>query len=71
MNVSSEFANCHVHGWQVKLELLTSVMKMFFKRPPESIKMLGAALTAGLADVHQVSYSVFSTSYFNCVHVDG
>lgn len=54
-------------------------MKLFFKRPPESIKMLGAALTAGLADVHQVSYCVCflggrgvgSTSYFNCVPCDG
>jgi hypothetical protein len=35
------------------LELLTAVTKIFFKRPPESIKMLGAALSAGLADVHQ------------------
>ncbi|KAG0560601.1 hypothetical protein M758_10G187600 [Ceratodon purpureus] len=38
---------------QVRLELLTAVTKIFFKRPPESIKMLGAALSAGLADAHQ------------------
>ncbi|CAK9859595.1 unnamed protein product [Sphagnum jensenii] len=38
---------------EVRLELLTAVTKIFFKRPPESIKMLGAALAAGLADAHQ------------------
>jgi hypothetical protein len=38
------------------LELLTAVTKIFFKRPPESIKMLGAALSAGLADAHQVNW---------------
>jgi hypothetical protein len=42
--------------WQVRLELLTAVTKIFFKRPPESIKMLGAALAAGLADAHQVGH---------------
>lgn len=38
---------------EVRLELLTAITKIFFKRPPESIKMLGAALSAGLADAHQ------------------
>ena len=39
---------------QVRLHLLTAVMKCFFKRPPETQKALGAALAAGLADFHQV-----------------
>jgi len=37
----------------VRLELLCAACKLFFKRPPEMQKMLGAALTAGLADTHQ------------------
>lgn len=39
---------------QVRLHLLTAVMKCFFRRPPETQKALGAALAAGLADFHQV-----------------
>lgn len=39
---------------QVRLHLLTAVMKCFFKRPPETQKALGAALAVGLADFHQV-----------------
>lgn len=38
---------------EVRLHLLTAVMKCFFKRPPETQKVLGAALAAGLADFHQ------------------
>eukprot|EP00249_Psilotum_nudum_P021679 c28199_g1_i1 orf=558-3068(-) len=38
---------------EVRLELLTAAAKCFFKRPPESQKILGAALAAGLADAHQ------------------
>ncbi|CAA0821331.1 Beta-adaptin-like protein A [Striga hermonthica] len=37
----------------VRLHLLTSVMKCFLRRPPETQKALGAALSAGLADFHQ------------------
>jgi len=39
---------------QVRLHLLTAVMKCFFKRPPETQNALGAALAAGVADFHQV-----------------
>lgn len=39
---------------QVRLHLLTAVMKCFLRRPPETQKALGAALAAGLADFHQV-----------------
>lgn len=39
---------------QVRLHLLTAVLKCFFRRPPETQKALGAALAAGLADSHQV-----------------
>ncbi|ERM98573.1 hypothetical protein AMTRI_Chr05g66380 [Amborella trichopoda] len=41
------------HSAEVRLHLLTAVVKCFFKRPPETQKALGAALTAGLADSHQ------------------
>ncbi|XP_051119286.1 beta-adaptin-like protein A [Andrographis paniculata] len=38
---------------EVRLHLLTAVMKCFFRRPPETQRALGAALAAGLADFHQ------------------
>ncbi|KAL6530788.1 hypothetical protein OROGR_014648 [Orobanche gracilis] len=41
------------HSAEVRLHLLTAVMKCFFRRPPETQKALGAALAAGLADFHQ------------------
>ncbi|RYQ85443.1 hypothetical protein Ahy_B10g105006 isoform A [Arachis hypogaea] len=41
------------HSAEVRLHLLTAVMKCFFKRAPETQKALGAALAAGLADFHQ------------------
>nr|XP_010924747.1 beta-adaptin-like protein A [Elaeis guineensis] len=41
------------HAPEVRLHLLTAVMKCFFGRPPETQKALGAALAAGLADSHQ------------------
>jgi hypothetical protein len=40
---------------QVRLELLTATAKCFFKRPPETISTLGAALSSGIADANQVS----------------
>ncbi|RYR33510.1 hypothetical protein Ahy_A10g048123 isoform B [Arachis hypogaea] len=41
------------HSAEVRLHLLTAVMKCFFKRAPETQKALGAGLAAGLADFHQ------------------
>ncbi|CAA7402731.1 unnamed protein product [Spirodela intermedia] len=41
------------HSSEVRLHLLTAVMKCFFKRPPETQNALGAALAAGLADFRQ------------------
>ncbi|KAL5729250.1 hypothetical protein ACHQM5_002226 [Ranunculus cassubicifolius] len=38
---------------EVRLHLLTSVLKCFLRRPPETQKALGAALAFGLADSHQ------------------
>ncbi|KAG8381866.1 hypothetical protein BUALT_Bualt05G0017400 [Buddleja alternifolia] len=38
---------------EVRLHLLTAVMKCFLRRPPETQKALGAALAAGVADFHQ------------------
>lgn len=38
---------------EVRLELLSAVSKCFFKRAPETQKILGAALAAGLSDAHQ------------------
>lgn len=37
----------------VRLALLTASAQLFFKRPPESQHLLGAALACGLADQHQ------------------
>ncbi|KAL3633462.1 hypothetical protein CASFOL_022224 [Castilleja foliolosa] len=41
------------HSADVRLHLLTAVMKCFLRRPPETQRTLGAALAAGLADFHQ------------------
>ncbi|XVE97541.1 hypothetical protein REPUB_Repub03eG0028200 [Reevesia pubescens] len=41
------------HSAEVRLHLLTAVMKCFFKRPPETQSALGAVLAAGIADFHQ------------------
>ncbi|KAL0327558.1 UNVERIFIED_CONTAM: Beta-adaptin-like protein A [Sesamum angustifolium] len=41
------------HSAEVRLHLLTAVMKCFLRRPPETQKALGAALAAGIADFHQ------------------
>ncbi|KAH7420610.1 hypothetical protein KP509_13G014400 [Ceratopteris richardii] len=38
---------------EVRLELLTAVAKCFFRRAPETQKILGAALAAALSDAHQ------------------
>ncbi|GFS35407.1 adaptin family protein [Actinidia rufa] len=38
---------------EVRLHLLTAVMKCFLRRPPETQKALGDALAAGIADFHQ------------------
>ncbi|KAF9615369.1 hypothetical protein IFM89_023020 [Coptis chinensis] len=38
---------------EVRLHLLTAVLKCFLRRPPETQRALGAALAAGLADSHQ------------------
>ncbi|KAH0649372.1 hypothetical protein KY285_034620 [Solanum tuberosum] len=41
------------HSAEVRLHLLTAVVKCFFRRPPETQKALGAALAAGVNDFHQ------------------
>lgn len=41
------------HSAEVRLHLLSAVLKCFLKRPPETQKALGSALAAGLADFHQ------------------
>uniref|UniRef100_A0A0E0C4W9 Beta-adaptin-like protein n=1 Tax=Oryza meridionalis TaxID=40149 RepID=A0A0E0C4W9_9ORYZ len=41
------------HSPEVRLHLLTAVMKCFFKRPPETQMALGATLASGLSDTHQ------------------
>lgn len=38
----------------VRLALLTAATQLFFKRPPECQRLLGATLAAGMADGHQV-----------------
>ena len=37
----------------VRLAALTAAAQLFFKRPPESQRLLGAVLACGLADQHQ------------------
>ncbi|CAH9074188.1 unnamed protein product [Cuscuta europaea] len=41
------------HSAEVRLHLLTAVMKCFLRRPPETRMALGAALAAGISDFHQ------------------
>lgn len=36
----------------VRLALLTAAVQLFFKRPPETKKLLGGLLSAGIADSH-------------------
>lgn len=43
---------------QVRLELLTGISKLFFKRPPECQQILGKALAFGLADQNQVHLEI-------------
>lgn len=58
-----ELMDFYEFSCQVRLHLLTAVMKCFFKRPPETQKALGAALAAGLADFHQVSLCLILPNY--------
>ena len=53
---------------QVRLHLLTAVMKCFFKRPPETQNALGAALAAGIADFHQVWVCLFMSHQHYCLN---
>ncbi|KAK4364929.1 hypothetical protein RND71_016287 [Anisodus tanguticus] len=46
------------HSAEVRLHLLTAVVKCFFRRPPETQKALGAALAAGINDFHQYNVSI-------------
>lgn len=50
---------------QVRLHLLTAVMKCFFKRPPETQKALGATLAAGISDTHQVRIAFCFVLYYS------
>ncbi|CAJ2635175.1 unnamed protein product [Trifolium pratense] len=61
------------HSAEVRLHVLTAVMKCFFKRPPETQKALGAARAAGLADFHQacllpVPKGTSCANYARCVN---
>lgn len=53
----------------VKLTLLTSAAKLFFKKPPECQKLLGGLLAFGLnddnQDVHDRALFYYRFSYFN------
>jgi hypothetical protein len=50
----------------VKLALLTAAAKLFFSRPPEAQKLLGAALAAGLNDADQDVHDR-ALLYYRCV----
>ncbi|XP_031487150.1 beta-adaptin-like protein A isoform X1 [Nymphaea colorata] len=54
---------------EVKLHLLTAILKCFLKRPPEMRKALGAALAAGLADSHQDVHDR-ALFYYRLLHHD-
>jgi hypothetical protein len=51
-----------------KLALLTAAAKLFFARPPESQKLLGTCLAAGLNDADQDVHDR-ALLYFRCVRV--
>jgi hypothetical protein len=52
----------------VKLALLTAAAKLFFCRPPESQKLLGTCLAAGLNDSDQDVHDR-ALLYYRCVHL--
>ncbi len=45
---------------RVRLQLLTSTMKLFFKRPPECMPILGTLLAKAVADSSDVVCTRFS-----------
>jgi hypothetical protein len=55
---------------QVKLALLTAAAKLFFRRPGESRKLLGACLAGGLNDADQDVHDR-ALLYYRSVHVVG
>eukprot|EP00736_Rhodelphis_marinus_P014412 Rmarinus@m.11305 len=54
----------------VKLELLTAAMKMFFKRPPETQKMLGRLFVAGAEDVSHVDVHDRALFYYRLLRTN-
>jgi hypothetical protein len=55
---------------QVRMELLTATMKLFFKRPPEMKKMLGRLLSVAIADVGKVDVRDRALMYYRLLRLD-
>jgi hypothetical protein len=54
---------------EVKMQLLTAAMKLFFKRPPEMQSMLGRLLAAAVEDVsNQVAFMLYTASFSSYLH---
>jgi len=54
----------------VRMELLTSAMKLFFKRPPELKQMLGKLLKAAVEDVSQIDVRDRALLYYRLLKYD-
>lgn len=54
----------------VRLELLTATMKLFFKRPPESQKMLGRLLQSAVSDVTNIDVRDRALLYYRLLQHD-
>jgi hypothetical protein len=54
---------------EVKMQLLTAAMKLFFKRPPQMQSMLGRLLAAAVEDVsNQVAFMLYTASFISSLH---
>lgn len=53
----------------VKLQLLTAVMKMFMKRPPECQDMLGRLLEHAIGQPHTPNMCIHTVTTHSCTHV--
>jgi len=54
----------------VRMELLTSVMKLFFKRPPEMQKTLGRLLKMAVEDVNRVGVRDRALMFYRLLRLD-
>jgi hypothetical protein len=57
-------------GPQVRLQLLTAAMKLFFKRPPETRPLLGRLLSIAVADASHVDVHDRALFYYRLLARD-